>query len=126
MKCSSPSCERSPDPKVGLRRTPRNGHAEGEFGVRRFRAAPGARVGLGCAARASMRRTPNFPSAASVAVRATLVAVFEGPGLECALPKRGDGVPIGTAVHDRTFRLCESLNYREWSGYYCVSVYEMH
>lgn len=35
-------------------------------------------------------------------------------------------MPIGTAVHDRTFRLCESLSYREWSGYYCVSVYEMH
>jgi len=35
-------------------------------------------------------------------------------------------VPIGTAVHDRTFRLCESLSYREWSGYYSVSVYEMH
>jgi len=35
-------------------------------------------------------------------------------------------VPIGTAVHERTFKLCESLNYREWSGYYTVSVYEMH
>jgi aminomethyltransferase len=35
-------------------------------------------------------------------------------------------LPIGTAVHDRTFRLCESLNYREWSGYYAVSVYETH
>ena len=35
-------------------------------------------------------------------------------------------MPIGTAVHDRTFPLCESLNYREWSGYYAVSVYEMH
>jgi aminomethyltransferase len=35
-------------------------------------------------------------------------------------------VPIGTAVHDRTFQLCESLNYREWSGYYAVSVYETH
>jgi len=35
-------------------------------------------------------------------------------------------VPIGTAVHDRTFRLCESLNYREWSGYYAVSMYETH
>ena len=35
-------------------------------------------------------------------------------------------MPIGTAVHDRTFRLCESLNYREWSGYYAVSVYETH
>src|SRR3989454_596370 len=35
-------------------------------------------------------------------------------------------MPIGTAVHERTLRLCESLNYREWSGYYAVSVYEMH
>jgi aminomethyltransferase len=35
-------------------------------------------------------------------------------------------VPIGTAVHEKTFRLCESLNYREWSGYYAVSVYETH
>jgi len=35
-------------------------------------------------------------------------------------------VPIGTALHERTFPLCESLNYREWSGYYTVSVYEMH
>jgi aminomethyltransferase len=35
-------------------------------------------------------------------------------------------VPIGTAVHDRTSKLCESMNYREWSGFYAVSVYEMH
>jgi aminomethyltransferase len=35
-------------------------------------------------------------------------------------------MPIGTAVHDRTFQLCESLNYREWSGYYAVSAYEAH
>jgi aminomethyltransferase len=35
-------------------------------------------------------------------------------------------LPIGTAVHKRTFELCESLNYREWSGYYTVSVYETH
>ncbi|MGH9364565.1 MAG: aminomethyltransferase family protein [Thermoanaerobaculia bacterium] len=35
-------------------------------------------------------------------------------------------MPIGTAVHERTFRLCESLNYREWSGYYAVSAYETH
>jgi aminomethyltransferase len=35
-------------------------------------------------------------------------------------------VPIGTAFHDRTLPLCESLNYRDWSGYYAVSVYEMH
>ena len=35
-------------------------------------------------------------------------------------------MPIGTAFHERTLTLCESLNYREWSGYYAVSVYEMH
>ena len=35
-------------------------------------------------------------------------------------------MPVGTAVHVRTFALCESLNYREWSGYYTVSVYETH
>jgi aminomethyltransferase len=35
-------------------------------------------------------------------------------------------VPIGTAVHERTLALCESLNYREWSGYYAVSAYEAH
>jgi aminomethyltransferase len=29
-------------------------------------------------------------------------------------------------VHERTAELCESLNYREWSGYYAVSVYETH
>jgi aminomethyltransferase len=35
-------------------------------------------------------------------------------------------VPVGTAFHERTLALCESLNYREWSGYYTVSAYEMH
>src|SRR5438046_7377023 len=35
-------------------------------------------------------------------------------------------MPTGTAFHDRTFALCESLNYREWSGYYTVSAYETH
>src|SRR4030081_25276 len=35
-------------------------------------------------------------------------------------------MPIGTAVHDRTFPLCESHIYREWSGYYAVSAYEAH
>jgi aminomethyltransferase len=33
---------------------------------------------------------------------------------------------IGTAVHARTFPLCESLSFREWSGYYAVSSYETH
>src|ERR1041385_8926210 len=35
-------------------------------------------------------------------------------------------MPIGTAFHERTFPLCESLSYREWSGYYAVSSYEAH
>ena len=35
-------------------------------------------------------------------------------------------MPIGTAFHERTLPLCHSLNYREWSGYYTVSVYETH
>ena len=35
-------------------------------------------------------------------------------------------MPIGTPFHERTFALCESLNYREWSGYYTVSAYEAH
>jgi aminomethyltransferase len=35
-------------------------------------------------------------------------------------------VPIGTAFHERTFGLCRSLSYREWSGYYTVSTYETH
>src|SRR5436309_15137043 len=33
---------------------------------------------------------------------------------------------ISTPFHERTFALCESLNYREWSGYYTVSAYETH
>ena len=35
-------------------------------------------------------------------------------------------MPIGTAFHERTLALCESLNYREWAGYYTVSAYETH
>jgi len=35
-------------------------------------------------------------------------------------------MPIGTVFHERTFPLCQSLNYREWSGYYTVSAYEVH
>jgi aminomethyltransferase len=35
-------------------------------------------------------------------------------------------MPIGTAFHPRTLALCESLSYREWSGYYTVSSYEPH
>src|SRR5579885_274428 len=35
-------------------------------------------------------------------------------------------MPVGTAFHERTLPLCQSLNYREWSGYYTVSAYEAH
>ena len=42
------------------------------------------------------------------------------------LPSRYFVLPVGTAVHERTFPLCTSLNYREWSGFYAVSVYETH
>ena len=35
-------------------------------------------------------------------------------------------MPIGSPVHARTLALCESLNFREWSGYYAVSAYESH
>jgi aminomethyltransferase len=35
-------------------------------------------------------------------------------------------MPIASAFHERTFPLCESLNYREWAGYYAVSAYETH
>ena len=35
-------------------------------------------------------------------------------------------MPIGTPFHPRTLKLCESLNYRDWSGYYAVSAYETH
>jgi aminomethyltransferase len=48
---------------------------------------------------------------------------FNTIALRC---REGGSVPVGTAFHDRTLALCESLNYREWSGYYTVSVYEMH
>jgi aminomethyltransferase len=35
-------------------------------------------------------------------------------------------MPVGTPFHERTLALCESLNYRDWSGYYAVSAYETH
>lgn len=35
-------------------------------------------------------------------------------------------MPIGTPLHERTFPLCTSLNYRDWAGYYAVSAYEAH
>ncbi len=44
---------------------------------------------------------------------------FDNPSHEARLP-------IGTALHEKTFALCESLSYREWAGYYAVSSYEVH
>jgi aminomethyltransferase len=35
-------------------------------------------------------------------------------------------VPVPSAFHARTHELCESLNYRDWAGYYTVSAYETH
>jgi aminomethyltransferase len=35
-------------------------------------------------------------------------------------------MPIGSAVHARTLALCESLSFRDWSGYYAVSAFEAH
>jgi aminomethyltransferase len=35
-------------------------------------------------------------------------------------------MPVPSAFHERTHELCESLNYRDWAGYYAVSAYETH
>ena len=35
-------------------------------------------------------------------------------------------MPVASAFHERTHQLCESLNYRDWAGYYAVSAYETH
>ncbi|MGH9660463.1 MAG: aminomethyltransferase family protein [Bryobacteraceae bacterium] len=35
-------------------------------------------------------------------------------------------MPVGSAYHERTLALCESLSYRDWAGYYAVSHYEPH
>ena len=35
-------------------------------------------------------------------------------------------MPVPSAFHERTHQLCESLNYRDWAGYYAVSAYETH
>src|SRR5262245_27617569 len=43
---------------------------------------------------------------------------------EPAEPVSFVSVPVGTPLHDRTFPLCESLNYRDWAGYYAPSSYE--
>jgi aminomethyltransferase len=49
------------------------------------------------------------------------VFAFEHP--DTSLP--GGTLPVGTAFHERTLALCQSLNFKEWSGYYTVSAYEM-
>src|SRR3954453_7677824 len=46
--------------------------------------------------------------------------------LHLAIHQEEPPLPIGTEVHERTFELCKSLNYREWSGFYTVSAYKTH
>src|SRR5215212_4847731 len=67
-------------------------------------------------------------AAAAVRTMAAPSAVTIGPNLISAPPRLSiiRAMPIGSAVHARTFPLCESLNYREWSGFYAVSSYEAH
>src|SRR5881409_4367490 len=72
-----------------------------------------------------MRRTPARPSAGASRSLQRLLRRAPSVGYDARFPAE-DAVPIGTAVHERTFQLCESLNYREWSGYYAVSAYEAH
>src|SRR5215472_4592553 len=35
-------------------------------------------------------------------------------------------MPIGTAFHSRTAPLCHSMAWRDWSGYFAASSYEVH
>jgi aminomethyltransferase len=62
-------------------------------------------------------------------VSAVVVAHCRG-ALQCARPRASEkytvSVPVGSAFHARTLQLCESLNYRDWAGYYAVSAYETH
>src|SRR5580704_2602289 len=71
------------------------------------------------------------------APRTTVIASATMPAAPTEPPRQTDRrsfmasnivrpMPIGTAVHERTFPLCQSLNFREWSGYYAVSAYEAH
>ncbi len=57
---------------------------------------------------------------------ALILAVFLPFPCFRVFPAYNPRMPIGTAVHDRTLPLAESLNYRDWSGYYAVSAYEAH
>jgi aminomethyltransferase len=46
------------------------------------------------------------------------------PAVAVTRPTSDFRMPVGTAFHPRTLALCESLNYREWAGYYAVSAFE--
>lgn len=35
-------------------------------------------------------------------------------------------MPVGSPFHSRTSVLCQSLNWRDWAGYFAVSCYEVH
>src|SRR2546427_1779465 len=68
-----------------------------------------------------------FPSCSFVFLLVFIVIfTTKDPKVHEGNQNRGIPLPVGTAFHERTFALCHSLNYREWSGYYTVSVYEVH
>src|SRR6187200_212613 len=72
------------------------------------------------------RRPARRPTSSSVFAFSALVAVtgiFKRSHSGATIVRL---MPRGTAVHARTSTLCESLNYRDWSGYYAVSSYESH
>jgi aminomethyltransferase len=41
-------------------------------------------------------------------------------------PAYNPGVAVGTAFHSRTLPLAGTLNFRDWAGFFAVSVYEAH
>jgi aminomethyltransferase len=51
---------------------------------------------------------------------------MERPGGLGIMPVPRLPLPVPSPFHTRTFPLCETLNYREWAGYYAVSAYEAH
>ena len=53
------------------------------------------------------------------------MSILQEKGKRRPIPYNSD-VPVGTPFHERTFALCESLNYRDWAGYYAVGAYETH
>jgi hypothetical protein len=72
----------------------------------------------------ALAETHNI-SSACLATNATL-ALYSAVEYARLIAIEGATVPIGTAVHEKALGVCESLSFREWSGYYAASVYETH